>query len=203
MAIERFGDLHVFDALEDDLGQTLTPRRGHRRRDGDHPGAARRGERLARRARARPRAASTSSSTSTIRCRLVRVPRADRADPRARRRPRPARRKPRRHGGRDGWRASFAEGPPCEVCGERCKRAQSRGSARSPTQATATPTAASRSRRRAVRARRPRAVARRARRRLRALRRPARSCGAELRDRCRRMCRRRPRGLTAAGLPQG
>ena len=48
--------------------------------------------------------------------------------------------------GADGWRATFAEGPLCEVCGERCKRsAVAVARARSPTRATATPTAASRS----------------------------------------------------------
>ena len=53
--------------------------------------------------------------------RLSRLPRADRADPRARGR---GRRVVANHVTADpaGWRSSFPDGPLCAVCGERCKR---------------------------------------------------------------------------------
>ena len=87
----------------------------------------------------------------------------------------------------DGWRATFAEGPLCEVCGERCKRSAVgalgpfayAGDGYSDRCVALAADAA-------VRARRPGAVARRARRRLRALRRPARRAGGASR-RCRRV----------------
>ena len=55
MVIERFGDLDVFDALEEEIGEAADPRRGDRARDGDDHGPARRGRRLAARATVRVR----------------------------------------------------------------------------------------------------------------------------------------------------
>ena len=121
MAVERFGDLGVFDALEDELGKTLTldeviaaematiraPLEDVRDWLVEHvrvrPGFR---ELVAERG---PLIVSSGFSEliepilerEGVRARVVANHVAAEAD---------------------GWRATFAEGPLCEVCGERCKR---------------------------------------------------------------------------------
>ncbi|HEX6724149.1 MAG TPA: HAD-IB family phosphatase, partial [Gaiella sp.] len=122
MVIERFGDLGVFDALEDELGRTLTL---------DEVIAA--------------EMATLEASLEDVRDWLV-----DHVRVRSGFRELVAEHDPlivssgfreliepilEREGVRarvvanriaaapDGWRARFAQGPVCEVCGERCKRA--------------------------------------------------------------------------------
>ena len=121
MAIERFGDLGVFDALEDELGKTLTL---------DEVIAAEMAtikapleevrDWLVEHVRVRPGfrelvAEHEPLIVSSGFSELI-EPILEREGVRAR--------VVANHvaAGADGWRATFAEGPLCEVCGERCKR---------------------------------------------------------------------------------
>ena len=122
MAIERFGDLHAFDALEDDLGRTLTL---------DEVIAA---EMATIRA---PLDEVTGWLLQHVRVRRGFHELVDAHDPLVvsagfheliepiLSREGVSARLAANHivVGSDGWRASFADRPPCEVCGERCKRA--------------------------------------------------------------------------------
>ena len=145
MAIERFGDLDVFRALEAQIGRELTLNEVIGIEMATITRAVRRGARVAarhghgaagsRRARRRPRPAD----------RLGGVPRADRAGARARRRRRDGRRESPRAGARrlagGVPRAGAVRGVRRAVQARRARRAPSRTS----TSATASPTAASRS----------------------------------------------------------
>ena len=121
MAIERFGDLGVFDALEDELGKTLTL---------DEVIAAEMAtirapledvrDWLVQHVRVRPGfrelvAEHAPLIVSSGFSELI-EPILEREGVRTR--------VVANHvaAGADGWRATFAEGPLCEVCGERCKR---------------------------------------------------------------------------------
>ncbi len=237
MAIERFGDLHAFDALEDDLGRTLTLdeviaaematiRAPLDEVTGWLARARARAPRLPR-ARRRPRSAG----------RVGRVPRADRADPLARGASRPG--SPRTTsswGATAGGRRSPTR-PPCEVCGERCKRAavaglgpfayagdgvlrplrHARGGAplraRRASRRGSTRRASPTSRSMTCSISPARSLGRRAvgaegdafsvDREADELRNPLARILGEVQDAAGGWCRRRPRGLTAAGLPQG
>ena len=121
MAIERFGDLGVFDALEDELGKTLTL---------DEVIAAEMAtirapledvrDWLVEHVRVRPGfrelvAEHAPLIVSSGFSELI-EPILEREGVRTR--------VVANHvaAGADGWRARFAQGPLCEVCGERCKR---------------------------------------------------------------------------------
>ena len=122
MAIERFGDLPAFDALEEDLGQTLTL---------DEVIAA---EMATIRA---PLDEVTGWLVERVRVRRGFHELVEAHDPLVvsagfheliapiLSREGLSVRLAANHVvvGSDGWRASFAERPPCGVCGERCKRA--------------------------------------------------------------------------------
>ena len=122
MAIERFGDLHAFDALEEDLGRTLTL---------DEVIAA---EMATIRA---PLEEVTGWLVERVRVRRGFHELVDAHDPLVvsagfheliepiLSREGVSARLAANHivVESDGWRASFADRPPCEVCGERCKRA--------------------------------------------------------------------------------
>ena len=122
MAIERFGDLDVFDALEEELGRTLTL---------DEVIAA---EMATIRA---PLDEVTDWLVDHVRVRRGFHALVDAHDPLVvsagfheliepiLAREGVSARLAANHVvvGSDGWRASFAERPLCEVCGERCKRA--------------------------------------------------------------------------------
>jgi 2-hydroxy-3-keto-5-methylthiopentenyl-1-phosphate phosphatase len=122
MAIERFGNLHAFDALEDDLGRTLTL---------DEVIAA---EMATVRA---PLDEVTGWLVDHVRMRhgfhelvaahdplVVSAGFHELIEPILAREGVSARLAANHVvAGSDGWRASFADRPVCAVCGERCKRA--------------------------------------------------------------------------------
>ncbi|MGB8351199.1 MAG: haloacid dehalogenase-like hydrolase [Gaiella sp.] len=121
MAIERFGDLGVLDALEDALGTTLTL---------DEVIAAEMAtirapseevrawlvEHVRVRAGFRELVAEHDPLIVSSGFRELIEPILEREGVHARVVAN------RVTAGADGWRATFAEGPLCEVCGERCKR---------------------------------------------------------------------------------
>jgi 2-hydroxy-3-keto-5-methylthiopentenyl-1-phosphate phosphatase len=121
MAIERFGDLSVFDALEGELGTTLTL---------DEVIAAEMStirapfedvrdwlvQEVRVRAGFRELVAEHDPLIVSSGFRELIEPILEREGVHARVVAN------RVAAGADGWRATFAEGPLCEVCGERCKR---------------------------------------------------------------------------------
>ena len=121
MAIERFGDLGVFDALEDELGKTLTL---------DDVIAAEmatikapleevRGW-LLEHVRVRPGFRELVAEHAPL---IVSSGFSELIEPILEREGVRARVVANHVAvGADGWRATFAEGPLCDVCGERCKR---------------------------------------------------------------------------------
>ena len=147
MAIERFGDLDVFRELEEELGRQLTldeviaTEMATMRRPLD--------EVVGWLARARPGAAGVPRARRGVRPvdRLGRVPRADRADPRAGGHRRAGRREPRRGRSRRLARDVPGRDRPAPSAASGASGARSRRSARSRTSETASPIAASRSRR--------------------------------------------------------
>ena len=187
MVIERFGDQRVFGALEDELGRRLTLDEVIAARDGDRQGAARRGRRVAARARPGPARVPRARRGARPADRLGGVPRADRADPRAGGR-RGARGREPRHG-RPGRLARDVPRRPALRRLRRAlqARAPSPASARSRTSGTASPTAASRSRPSGASPATASPCGSTAGRRVRAVRRPARR--ALRRSRANRGCR--------------
>ena len=121
MAIERFGDLGVFDALEDELGKTLTL---------DEVIAAEMAtikapldevrDWLVEHVRVRPGFCELVAEHEPL---IVSSGFSELIEPILEREGVRAR-VVANHvaAGADGWRAMFAEGPLCEICGERCKR---------------------------------------------------------------------------------
>jgi 2-hydroxy-3-keto-5-methylthiopentenyl-1-phosphate phosphatase len=121
MAIERFGDLGVFDALEDELGSTMTL---------DEVIAAEMAtitapleevrdwlvEHVRVRAGFRELVAEHDPLIVSSGFHELIEPILEREGVRARVVANHVAASP------DGWRATFAEGPLCELCGERCKR---------------------------------------------------------------------------------
>ncbi|HEU0056981.1 MAG TPA: haloacid dehalogenase-like hydrolase [Gaiella sp.] len=121
MAIERFGDLGVFDALEDELGTTLTL---------DEVIAAEMAtirapfeevrDWLVEHVRVRAGFHELVAEHDPL---IVSSGFGELIEPILEREGVHARVVANRvMAGAEGWRATFAEGPPCVVCGERCKR---------------------------------------------------------------------------------
>lgn len=121
MAIERFGDLDVFDALEQELGKTLTLDEviATEMATIRAPFEEVRGwlvEHVRVRAGFRELVAEHDPLIVSSGFRQLIEPILEREDVRARVVANDV------VVGPDGWCATFAEGPLCEVCGERCKR---------------------------------------------------------------------------------